>query len=273
MQLLKQKQIKVDEITIKKEETGRFRTTIYTKCCDESDGNDCPNKVIGQVISKVLNEKMTLCEQACGLRKKQDICTFSYMSKDKHNLQIGIAKSTKSGSPVSGDTSIQTKLKDGKYLIGLSDGMGSGPEARKSSKIAIKMLERLLKTGFDKDKRIKFVGSVYNQEILRRLRKNASAYIHGHSAGGTNPSLLEALSITDINILYNVCYNEEVGKDAALYFSNERNSLSNIIDKVEKFKSKDRLEYGEKAKKRIIDEYTWDIVVNKYKKFFDSILK
>ena len=159
VQLLKQKQIKVDEITIKKEETGRFRTTIYTKCCDESDGNDCPNKVIGQVISKVLNEKMTLCEQACGLRKKQDICTFSYMSKDKHNLQIGIAKSTKSGSPVSGDTSIQTKLKDGKYLIGLSDGMGSGPEARKSSKIAIKMLERLLTSGFKKDTSIKLINS------------------------------------------------------------------------------------------------------------------
>lgn len=137
-----------------------------------------------------------------------------------------------------------------------------------------KFYKKLLKTTeFNKDKRIKFVGSVYDQDVLRRLRKNASAYIHGHSAGGTNPSLLEALSITDVNILYNACYNEEVGEDSCLYFSNEENSLVNVIDKVEKFKSKDRNYYGEKARKRIEDEYTWDIVVKKYKKFFDKVLK
>ena len=128
-------------------------------------------------------------------------------------------------------------------------------------------------TNFDKDKWIKFVGPVYDDEILRRLRKNAKAYIHGHSAGGTNPSLLEALSITDVNILYNAIYNEEVGKDGVLYFSNEVGSLKEQIEKVEKFKSKENNMYGELAKKRITDEYTWDIVVKKYKKLFDKLLK
>lgn len=129
------------------------------------------------------------------------------------------------------------------------------------------------KTGFEKDKRIKFVGPVYDQEILVRLRKNAKAYIHGHSAGGTNPSLLEALSITDVNILYNAVYNEEVGEDATLYFSKEEGSLCKQIEKIEKFKSKEQSEYGLKAKQRIIDEYTWEIVVKKYKKLFDKLLK
>lgn len=159
IQLLRQKQIKIDDISIKKEETGRYSVTVYQKVCEETDVNDCPAKIIGQIISRVLNERLSLCEQICGLRKKQENCAFSYMSKDKHNLQIGIAKSTKSGSPISGDTSIQTKLKDGKYLIALSDGMGSGPEARKSSKIAIKMLERLLTSGFKKDTSIKLINS------------------------------------------------------------------------------------------------------------------
>ena len=137
-----------------------------------------------------------------------------------------------------------------------------------------KFYKKLLSTTqFDKDKRIKFVGAIYNDEILRRLRKNATAYIHGHSAGGTNPSLLEALSITDINILYNAVYNEEVGEDAAIYFSNKEGSLVEVINKVEKFKTKDHIKYGELAKKRITDEYTWDIIVNKYKKLFDRILK
>ena len=159
IQLLKQKQILIDELYILKEESGRFKVTIYQKTCETIDGEKCPYKTIGQVLTRVLNEKLNLVEQNCGLRKNEDICKFVFMSKDKYNLQIGIAKSTKEGSPISGDTSIQTRLEDGKYLIALSDGMGSGPEARKSSKIAIKMLERLLTSGFKKDTSIKLINS------------------------------------------------------------------------------------------------------------------
>lgn len=137
-----------------------------------------------------------------------------------------------------------------------------------------KFYNKLLKsTGFDRDKRIKFVGPVYDDEILRRIRKNAKGYIHGHSAGGTNPSLLEALSITDVNILYDVPYNTEVGKDGALYFTKEKDSLSKVIEKVEKMKTKELTEYGELAKKRIEDDYTWELIVKKYKKLFNKLLK
>ena len=159
IQLLKQKQIRINDISIKKEDTGRYKVVVYQKACNESEGEECKVKIIGQIISRTLNEQMNLCNQFCGLRKNEDICKFTFMSKDKHNLQIGIAKSTKEGSPVSGDTSVQTRLEDGKYLIALSDGMGSGPEARKSSKIAIKMLERLLTSGFKKDTSIKLINS------------------------------------------------------------------------------------------------------------------
>lgn len=159
IQLLKQKQIRINDISIKKEDTGRYKVIVYQKACNESEGEECKVKTIGQIISRTLNEQMNLCNQFCGLRKNEDICKFTFMSKDKHNLQIGIAKSTKDGSPVSGDTSVQTRLEDGKYLIALSDGMGSGPEARKSSKIAIKMLERLLTSGFKKDTSIKLINS------------------------------------------------------------------------------------------------------------------
>ena len=137
-----------------------------------------------------------------------------------------------------------------------------------------KFYDKLKKeTNFDKDKRIKFVGSVYDQEILVRLRKNAKAYIHGHSAGGTNPSLLEALSLTDVNILYNAVYNKEVGGNAAIYFTDDEGSLCRQIETVEKFKIKDQNEYGKRAKQRIIDEYTWEIVVKKYKKLFNKLLE
>ena len=137
-----------------------------------------------------------------------------------------------------------------------------------------KFYDKLLqKTKFNLDKRIKFVGPVYDQDILVRLRKNAKAYIHGHSAGGTNPSLLEALSITDVNLLYDAPYNMEVGGKAALYFSKEEGSLEKQIETIEKFKTKEQNEYSKKAKNRIKEEYTWEIVVKKYKKLFSKLLK
>lgn len=82
------------------------------------------------------------------------------MSEDKYKLQIGVAASTKEGSMVSGDSHLETKLEDGKYLLVISDGMGSGPEAMKSSKIAVKMLERLLKAGFEKEASLQLINSI-----------------------------------------------------------------------------------------------------------------
>lgn len=156
---LKQKEIDIKDISIKQEETGRYSVTLYTGVCENVDGTQCNIKKIAQILSKVLNSDMVLQKQECGLRLNKENCMYTYISKDKYGLQVGIAKSTKKGSPVSGDTSIQTKLDDGKYLLALSDGMESGPEARKSSKIAIKMLERLLTSGFEKDTSIKLINS------------------------------------------------------------------------------------------------------------------
>lgn len=60
------------------------------------------------------------------------------------------------------------------------------------------------KLHFKSDKRIKFVGTVYDQELLKKIRENAYAYFHGHTVGGTNPSLIEALGSTDLNLLVDV---------------------------------------------------------------------
>lgn len=124
------------------------------------------------------------------------------------------------------------------------------------------------KTNFESDKRIKFIGSVYEPEALVYIRKNAYAYIHGHSAGGTNPSLLEALATTKVNILYNAIYNVEVGAFSSLYFSKKENDLKNIIEKVDAFDEKTIKKYQKLAIDRIKDEYTWQIVVDKYKKIW-----
>lgn len=159
IKLLEQKEIYIKDIHIKQEKSGRFVVEIYTDICENVDGTQCNIKKIAKIISKVLNQKMIMQKQECGLRLNKNECKFTYMSDDKYKVQVGIAKSTKAGSPVSGDSNLHLKLDDGKYLLAISDGMGSGPEAMKSSKIAIKMLERLLTAGFEKEVSLKLINS------------------------------------------------------------------------------------------------------------------
>lgn len=159
IKLLEQKEIFIKDINIKRANSGRYMVNVYTDICENVDGTQCDIKKIGKIVSKVLNEKMIIQDQECGLRINKKECKFTYLSEDKYKVQVGIAKSTKAGSPVSGDSSIHIKLNDGKYLLALSDGKGSGPEAMKSSKIAIKMLERLLTAGFEKDVSMKLINS------------------------------------------------------------------------------------------------------------------
>lgn len=124
------------------------------------------------------------------------------------------------------------------------------------------------KTGFDEDKRIKFVGTVYDTELLTKIRQNAYGYIHGHEVGGTNPSLLEALSTTKLNLLLGVSYNKEVGQDGGMYWYKEEKSLSDLINKVDNLEENQIQEYEEKAKERIKQEYSWKKIVEQYEKIF-----
>lgn len=124
------------------------------------------------------------------------------------------------------------------------------------------------KTNFEADTRIKFVGTMYNAELLKFIRENAFAYLHGHEVGGTNPSLLEALGSTKVNLLLNVGFNREVGNDGALYWSKEMGNLSNLVDNLDKKDSEFFKETEQKAKKEIIDNFTWEKIVTDYEMVF-----
>lgn len=177
IELLKEKDVNINDIKIKKDDTGRFFVTVYTNICDEIDGKNCSYKKIEKVVGKVLGEEIEIQKQKCGLRKESDNCMFEYITKDQYSMQVGIAKSKKADSIISGDSTIQTKLEDGKYLLAISDGMGSGPEARKSSKIAIKMLERLLKTGFNKENALKLINTTISDNTEEDMYATLDASI------------------------------------------------------------------------------------------------
>ena len=135
--------------------------------------------------------------------------------------------------------------------------------------ISDKFLHKLkIKTGFHNDLRIKFVGTVYDQELLMKIRENAYGYFHGHEVGGTNPSLLEALACTDLNLLLNVGFNYEVAENGALYWSKDNLSLARLIEKADNMNSDQVVSLGYKAKKRINKDYSWNIIAAKYEHVF-----
>lgn len=124
------------------------------------------------------------------------------------------------------------------------------------------------KTNFESDPRIKFVGTVYNAELLKYIRENAFAYLHGHEVGGTNPSLLEALGSTKINLLLNVGFNEEVGKNGALYWSKELGNLKRIINNNESLATTEINKLNELSNRRIQEQFDWKIIIEKYEEVF-----
>ena len=124
------------------------------------------------------------------------------------------------------------------------------------------------KLHFKNDERIKFVGTVYNQELLKKIRENAYAYFHGHTVGGTNPSLIEALGSTDLNLLVDVGFNKEVAEDCALYWNREKGNLAKLINSADQMSSEEIIKMGQKAKKRVANEYTWEKICNEYEEIW-----
>ncbi|MCR5294803.1 MAG: DUF1972 domain-containing protein [Lachnospiraceae bacterium] len=129
-----------------------------------------------------------------------------------------------------------------------------------------KQLERKLHYGADS--RIVFAGTVYDTELLMKIREKAFAYIHGHEVGGTNPSLLEALGSTRLNLLYDVGFNREVGEDAALYWTKTPGSLSSLIAYAEKLPENEADAYGKAALERVRSAYSWELILGRYEELF-----
>ncbi len=167
--LLAQREIKIEEIAISKKRNERFFINIYMDILNQGIINNDIDK-IEKILTEVLKEDIVLNEKSSKLNGEKSLVCF--ISADKFKLNIGMANGIKTKSSVSGDSILNVRLKDGKNLIAISDGMGSGPEARKSSQIAIKMLERLLTSGFNKETSIELINNAIlntNEEIYATL--------------------------------------------------------------------------------------------------------
>lgn len=129
--LCKQKNIDISYIKIMQEKNKRYIVNVYMEQCRQDEIKECPTSRIQKIISKVLKENIVIQKEKCAIKNEEEICRQIYVSQDKYSLQLGIAKETKQGMVVSGDSNIQTKLEDGKYLLAISDGMGSRTKCKK----------------------------------------------------------------------------------------------------------------------------------------------
>lgn len=104
---------------------------------------------------------------------------------------------------------------------------------------------------------------IYDQQALDELRSNCKLYVHGHSVGGTNPSLVEAMHLGLPCLVYDVDYNRETTEDSAEYFSSE-SDLSEALDRL--WESKDYLDsIGEKLLAVAKRRYCWADIIAKYR--------
>lgn len=138
LEVLRQKEINVQEISIKKD--GRYILEIYAGEILETSKIEA----IEKSTTQILKEKIVFNEEA-SIGKK-----YNFLSDDKYIMAMGTGEAMKSKSEQSGDAMLNIRLKDGKQLLAISDGMGSGKEAKQSSLKALRMLENLLLSGFDK---------------------------------------------------------------------------------------------------------------------------
>ncbi len=125
-------------------------------------------------------------------------------------------------------------------------------------KCGTKYVEELVEMS---DARVLFIGTIYDQEKLNSLRYYCKTYLHGHSVGGTNPSLLEAMAVGNSVIAHDNIFNREVTGEQAIFFSNPY-ELANTFNQLEDNGTCDQQKL--QLKNRIETIYNWEIIVDTY---------
>ncbi len=121
------------------------------------------------------------------------------------------------------------------------------------------------------DKKVVFTGGIYDHDTLNMLRQNCFGYMHGHSVGGTNPSLVEAMVMKNLLIAHDNQFNREVCEDTAIYFHNS-DELKQRINQVES-NPENYQEFKSKTFERVKKEYSWEKIVEEYHQLFKANLR
>ena len=132
--------------------------TEYTFVTDILTNIDKQKKNIVELASNILEQSMTV-KLILNISKTEK-SKIKLISTPKYSISTEIVSETKTGEEVSGDTYLQTELNDLRKLTVISDGVGSGKDASKSSTAVVNMLDRLLSGGFSEEKAIEIVNNI-----------------------------------------------------------------------------------------------------------------
>ena len=121
-----------------------------------------------------------------------------------------------------------------------------------------------LKSVYSQIDHIHLMDPIYDQQILNELRSNCCLYIHGHSAGGTNPSLVEAMYLGLPIIVFDVAYNRETTHGKAEYFS----TTDQLLDILKNIQGKKLIELAGNMKSVANEKYTWENISRLYADLF-----
>lgn len=115
---------------------------------------------------------------------------------------------------------------------------------------------------------IRFIGGLYNIEHLNNLRYFSNIYFHGHSVGGTNPSLLEAMASKALIAAHDNDFNKGILKGNGFYFS----SAKDVCDILDSIKKNDNLQKVENNYEAIVNDFNWDKINGEYLQLFEACL-
>jgi glycosyltransferase involved in cell wall biosynthesis len=127
----------------------------------------------------------------------------------------------------------------------------------------------LLKSKYAKYSNIKFVGGIYDINVLNNLRHFSKLYFHGHTVGGTNPSLLEAMASDSLICANDNPFNRHILGTDAFYFTNS-NDVRNIIEQTEKH-SFESIQMLNNNQEKISNTYRWENIIDQYAEHFRTI--
>jgi glycosyltransferase involved in cell wall biosynthesis len=113
------------------------------------------------------------------------------------------------------------------------------------------------------DARVRFIGHIGRPDHVKQLHTNAYAYVHGHSLGGTNPSLLTALACRNCVLALNTPFNLEVLRDYGILFDRDPSDLARKLQRIEDHPEQ-AVEYRNRAPRRIREAYTWEKITDQY---------
>lgn len=119
--------------------------------------------------------------------------------------------------------------------------------------------------------KIKFLGGIYDFKKIDSIRYFSKAYFHGHSVGGTNPSLLEAMASSSFIIAHNNIFNRSVLRDASIYFNSDC-EIRTIVNDLDDYVENNKRNFEKDNLNKIKEEYSWDVLVEQHEKYFCELI-